>query len=567
MFRRLVSALAVLCFAASPLAAQQACPPEKLAAAIDIYARDPFGARSWRMLKGLGDPQIEPEGGYELGTSIETFVAAAAKSEPEFKLPENTYSGDCRVDYPLQVLENYQATLGTGHPYIKQWLTAQSAVFAACKSKAASDQLPPPLDFKDKPELRAAQDFDRAYQQATLTFYKDPAKSIDLFRPIGMSNSPHKATARYMMANSLARTGQHGTARSEAKAILADQSLSSVHEITQKLLGFIAHQEDTASGWTALIDDSVAVLEKPTSEIQASEKLKADYARALYDLEFMGIGPRNDNSWLDGKLPENPTLSKAILDTARKYPLIPWMIAGQTANRYFTSGSWQFIGPKWEERTSALVSGALGLVAGTPQPAREALEALSAKSDDASRSALWTKARAAMKAASDTCGQAPETASAGTLLQHAVRLSALAGQYEEAYAGLDSVPFKTAEAYAGTVLPLGQYLLGQGLLPEGRRYRDRFLTDEFLASSAWRKNDAVNLMLWFAETREAWNAALTKLESKTGLPVLNFLPVKELRALAKDSATFSAAERALFIRTAWTRLYAMGGAPDNAFTK
>ncbi len=46
--------------------------------------------------------------------------------------------------------------------------------------------------------------------------------------------------------------------------------------------------------------------------------------------DFIGIGARNDNSWLDGKLPENPTISKAIFDAARKTPMVPWMIAGQT---------------------------------------------------------------------------------------------------------------------------------------------------------------------------------------------------------------------------------------------
>ena len=153
-------------------------------------------------------------------------------------------------------------------------------------------------------------------------------------------------------------------ARKEANAILADPSLASVHEITQELLGYIANLEDTAPGWTDLIDDTIDVLEKPAKEILASEKLKADYARALYDIDFAGIRGKRDDWWLDGTLPENPTISKAIVDASRQHPIVPWMIGGQTAQGILRAAPWQFIGPKWEERTQSLVDRSLALVPG-----------------------------------------------------------------------------------------------------------------------------------------------------------------------------------------------------------
>jgi hypothetical protein len=37
---------------------------------------------------------------------------------------------------------------------------------------------------------------DRAYQEASIAFYKDKPKAIELFRAIAASDSPHKAAAR-----------------------------------------------------------------------------------------------------------------------------------------------------------------------------------------------------------------------------------------------------------------------------------------------------------------------------------------------------------------------------------
>ena len=60
--------------------------------------------------------------------------------------------------------------------------------------------------------------------------------------------------------------------------------------------------------------------------------------------------------------------------------------------------------------------------------AADMLKALAAKPDDATRADLWSKAKSAIDAAEKSCGTAPETAAAGFLLNHAVRLSALGGQ-------------------------------------------------------------------------------------------------------------------------------------------
>ena len=574
MFRRIVSLIALLAFSSTPLLAQTACPdgsarnPGKISEAIDRYAREPFSARTYRMLKGLGDPMIEPNyGGYSSWQDADAFRKMVTEIAPEAKQP-NYYGYECRLGYPREVLEKRIADLGKTSPYVRQWITVQMAVLAACGGEKIAD-LPGPMTDQETP-IQILQDADRTYQAASLVFYTDRAKALGLYKTIGGSDSPHKAAARYMVANILANGKQLVEARAEANAILADPSLASVHGITQELIGYIANLEDTASGWSELINNTVGVLDKPAKDILASPKLSADYGRALNDIDFVGIRGKSDDWWLDGTLPEKPTISKSIVDAARRHPMVSWMIGGQSAQNYYTSAPWQFIGPKWEARTQSLVDRSLALVQGTPPLAKDVFDALKAKPDDATRKALWDKAQAATKSADESCGSAPETAAAGTLLTHAVRLSALAGKFDEAYAQLDAYPFKSSIAYTqNTLLPLGQYLLGQGMVEEARTFRDHLLNDDLWAAlkdDEGTRNVLAEISMWAAEDRAQWDKALARHSLKTGQALLNFLPAKDLRAMAKDDAMFTPEERALFVRTAWTRLYARGRAPDKSFT-
>jgi hypothetical protein len=574
MSRRILSLIALTAFSATPLLAQTACPDgaprdaQKISQSVDLYAREPFSARTYRVLKGLGDPMIDPDYGsyssWQDGDALKKLIVEIA---PDAKLP-NSYGYECRLGYPREVLEKRIADLGKTSPYVKQWVTVQLAVLAACDGEKIAE-LPGPLADQQSP-VKELQEADRAYQSASLAFYTDRAKALDLYKAIGASNSPHKGAARYMVANILANGKQLADARSEAKAILADPSLKSVHGIAQELLGYIANLEDTAPGWSALINDTIDVLEKPAQEIKASPDLAKAYGRALYDVDFVGIRGKSDDWWLDGKLPENPTISKAIVDATRQHAMAAWMIGGQTTQDYYERAPWQFIGPKWELRTQTLVDRTLALTSGTPPLAKDVLEALKAKPDDASRKALWDKAQAAAKAANDSCGSAPETAATGAFLAHATRLSALAGKFDEAYDGLAAYPFKASATFSQrALLPLGQYLLGQGMVQEARRFRDRLLGDELWA--ALKEDDGTRdtlaqLAMWAAEDRAQWDKALAHHAQKTGLPILNFLPAKDLRAMAKNESLFTPEERALLVRTAWTRTYARGAAPEKSFT-
>ncbi len=243
-----------------------------------------------------------------------------------------------------------------------------------------------------KPELAKLQQQDRAYQEATIAFYRDKPKAITLFKAIGGSDSPHKASARYNVANLLANGKSLVEARAEARAILADQSLASVHAITKELLGYIANLEDTAQGWTDLINDTTAIIEQPATAITASDETKNEYAFALNDIGYVGVDAKKDDWWLDGKLPENPTLSKALVDTARTNPMVLWMMAGKSADQYGSAMPWAVDGRKVARpivRNDHEGHGACHPPRDMPKGARDMLLALTANPGDATRPALW----------------------------------------------------------------------------------------------------------------------------------------------------------------------------------
>ena len=94
MSRRIVPLIAFVAFSATPLFAQDACPDgaprdaQKISQAVDLYAREPFSARSYRVLKGLGDPMIDPDyGGYSSWESADALKKLIAEIIPDAKQP------------------------------------------------------------------------------------------------------------------------------------------------------------------------------------------------------------------------------------------------------------------------------------------------------------------------------------------------------------------------------------------------------------------------------------------------------------------------------------------------
>jgi hypothetical protein len=547
----------------SPALAQSTCAPEKLRSAIDTYANEPFSARAWRKMTGLGDPGVEAasfdSASYATGEewrklATEVLPGSEALANPNY---------NCRLSYPLEILKQRIATFGKTSDYVRQWASGQESVIRSCGSGAV---VPVPVSAPPanlKPADLDLLKFDRAYQDASVLFYAKPADAAVAFKAIATSNSPHKAAARYNVANILANAKNVVSARAEAQAILNDPSLSSVHDITRDLLGYMANLEDTASAWSELIDRNVTVLGRSAKAIVGNAKAEGEMARALYDMEYGGVTAKRDDWWITNTLPENATLSKALADAARKHPMVMWMMAGQSVYKPTTQAPWAMMGPTWVSWTTSYVDRAMALqTTGLPVIPKVALESLKSGSDDAARANLWNDATSAADKAQASCGEASETAAVALLALQATRVSAQANRYDEIYIKLRQLKLEGTSTLRLKVLPkLMQHILATGNVEEGRRLRDAFITDQLLAEfkepDLWQRAPYADYLAWVAEDEAAFMKAVKLMDQKLSPRIFNLLPASKLRALA-DDGVFSPAQKALLKRAAWTRNYARG---------
>jgi hypothetical protein len=560
-----------LCFAfiatsmlVTPVMAQGTCKPELLNAAVDAYATAPFEAPAWRKLTGLGDPRLDASSyAYDNYNQVEEWRKVVGTVVTGNSTLDNP-GYNCRIGYPLETLKSRIATYGVKSDYVQQWLKGQEQVLRACAAEAGavlSDDAPP---ANLKPDQIALLKQDRDYQKASILFYWNPQAAIPEFKTIAASNSPHKAAARYNVANILANAKNVVAARAEAKAILADAALSSVHVITRELLGYISNIEDTAQGWSEIIDGTVETLSQPMAAVTASDTAKSAYVKALYDVGYAGVANKKDDWWVTNTLPADATLSKALADAARKHPMVLWMMAGQSVNQPYTQAPWALVGDTWQTWATSYVDRAEALQAKPlPDLAKRVLDSLKAKTDDASRAGVWSQALDAAMKAGVSCGDAPDTAAVTQLAMQAVRVSAMANRYDEIYANLPKLKLENSKSLRETILPkLMQHILATGNVEEGRRLRDTLLTDGFLNGLAGQDQSAQRdvfgqFMTVVAEDEAQWTKALGFTNEKLIPKILNFLPSEKLGVLG-DNAMFSQEQRALLKRAAWVRNYARG---------
>src|SRR5215212_4762392 len=205
--------------------AQTQCPDGKprdeqaISRTVDSYFNEPFGVRTWRMLNGLGDPGLEPGfTGENQWRDREEWNALVTKLSPAQAGAEVGYG--CRIGHALALLKQRVTHLGEHHPYVVHWIAVQSAMLRACGEENSAMSLPEPLPINGESQqdrdIRSLKAFDRAYQQASLNFYRrNYSDAIAAYRTIAASTSPHRGVARYMIANSLANAGRLEEARTE----------------------------------------------------------------------------------------------------------------------------------------------------------------------------------------------------------------------------------------------------------------------------------------------------------------------------------------------------------------
>jgi hypothetical protein len=571
---RLVLTTSLLISTTLPSLAAAICTPELFKASIDAFATEPFGARAWRQLNGLGDPAISSESYADNSWSErDEWRKLLAELAPEnLGLADPAY--ECRVGYPLQVLKDRITKFGKSSVYVKQWLYGQGRVVAACSSVTVPPEAQPLAAGTLKADEETLLKFDNAYQQASVAFYTNKTEAAVLFKAIANSSSPHKAAARYNIANLLANGKDLAGARTEAKSILADPSLAGMHGPARALLGYISNLEDTPQGWTELIDNTVATLSQPAAEITKNAETKTAYAKALFDIDYAGVTKKQDDWWVTNTLPQDATLSKALADSARKHPMVTWMMAGQTINAPSNLAPWALVDQKWQDWSRSFVDRAIALLPPDKQLQslpKLVLESLKPATTDASRADLWSKAQQAADKAHTDCDAAPESAAVSILTLQAVRASALAGRYDEIYDRLPKLKLDATLTLRDVVLPkLMQHILASGNIGEGRLLRDRLLIAPTVMTfkspdEDYQRNIYGAFLSWVAEDEAQWLKAQALQIEKLGNTIFNLLPAKNLRGLA-DSEIFSTEQKALLKRAAWTRNYAIGQANSSKTT-
>lgn len=585
MFRAAPPLIALL-FAISPVALRAqptAVPPGRIVTAIDHYFTNPREPGTYRALAGMGDPDLGGwSEGYEPMPERQQRLLAAMLADPrpidrDFWYPR---PGMCRTEYALSVAEARAERFGDDHPYVRQWLRVQRAVFAPCRDvnswqmreaermrPAPPSSIPPPIATDDR-AIAQLQRFDRAYQAAALLFYRRDPAAERAFRAIARSDSPHAPVARYMLAAlpvrdlehfSYSDDGQSEAGRraeaglAEARAILADPALREAHPLAQGLIGYIGYHTGDAEVRAAQVDSVLDALEAPIARIAADPVAAERYSRAFADVRWLHGAFDDPAWWLNGAVPADMTASRAMAEQARTRPLAAWLLFQQSpwerqpwaALRPYESGDWRL-------REYA-----------TGQSEREPGRA-------------WSVLRASFEPGYDPAGWAElddlrEAALAGptdqrlaalaTLFYHRTRAALMypaVGEYyqplakqtgfTEALARVETWPWKDSVHYRKLVSDMLAFLVAEGRLAEARTLRDRLdpRGDGF---------DTRIALLLLAEDEDRLAAEIAAAPD-SGQELVNLMSGAALARLAARE-DLPRAVRARFARTAWARLYAL----------
>jgi hypothetical protein len=570
----------VFLFSAVPAAAQDPAEPPRdpIAERIDRYRFNPRAPGTYRALAGLGDPDADsaPEPSEPVSSRQRSLLA---RMLPDQRPIDSEYwwanPGECRIDYALRVAEARAARLGASHPYIDQWLRTQRAVFSACRPDQWSSTepprparaLPPPL-ATDDPAIARLQREDRAYQDASLLFYRGDPGARAAFAAIARTASPHARIARYMVAASNVRAsdfyggsspGDDRTnlgagarrALADARAILADPDLGEIHGLAQGLIGFLGWHIRDEPIRRAQMDATLDALEAPIARIRRDEGARDRYDRAVADIPWLQRGFEDPAWWLRGTAPADASTSRAMAAEARTRPLAafllfpvpaserkPW-IRGQS--RY---GPWYLLVEHAEAQTERETGEAWALIQ----------DSLTDHYEPHQWAAFDTLVREIRADPTDR-----RLAAVATRFYHAVRRALMynaepgqrAAAFREALARVESWPWRDSRHHRELVFDMLRYLVARGRLAEARQLRDR--TDP-------RHSDyygATTPMLLLLAENEGQLAREVAALPERGQELLNLLSTRALARLAARREV-PLEVRARFARVAWTRLYALG---------
>ena len=591
--------VAALLHAAHPAAA--ACfPPDKVIERMDEYFSKPRGVATYRALAGLGDPAIEPfsysESFHPDGEDEQALMQRMLPSDST-EMGGSHYSwietGQCRPGYALQTARARIARLGSGHPYVAHWFKAQRAAFTACAGRDPPLQaIPAPIPLSDPSVARLQRD-DRAYQAASQLFYRESPAAAGAFRRIAASSSEHAPMARYMMLAIKAEwpplkpaAGSRpagverqvppivgperlpvpvGEVLADARSILADWRLASIHALTQGLVGSLGYLSDYETPGYSYPDRGLAAhapeirgeqvrltleaLQVPMERLRADSVARERYARALADIDKLHGDFPDPIWWLTGAAPVKAFASRAMAAAAKTDRLAAWVLAPKSP---YEHRSWvraegeRGFGDEWN----------FFLHDAQEAPDSAAWEAAEASLGRGHGPRRWPDPEMARV---QRCADEASLAALPTLFYHRVRHGLMGGPltedpertFGEVLSRLESWPWQDSRHYREAVAAALRYLIGVGRIGDARRLRDRLaLKDEYGSHY-----DLPLLLL--AEDEDRFVRQMASDPSSDRPVLFNLLSTAALTRLA-GRGDVPAEERSRFARVAWSRLYAMG---------
>ncbi len=571
-------------FALTPHTACAAAPPANdIGSRIDYYFSEPRSPETFRALSGMGlpagatIPDSYPEARlWNAGTADRELLqrlfpylnAAAQYWHPDF--------GACRPEAPLQQFKDRLAQLGADHPYVAQWLLTERAVLSVCQLKSKkvtiAPVLPPPIETAD-PAIALLQTQDRAYQHAAMLFYRgDRGKALAEFAAIAADQaSPNRPLAAYMVlairAGSGADTSSDIRPASNAvvqspeeslkaiQAVLAEPSLQSIHAMAAGLIGWIAANGTDPSAFAAQLDEAISALTMPTDRIDHCPQCLKRYEAALSDIDFLqhNIFYRRADlpDWvLTGKLPPEYRTSAALAALAKTEPMAAWVAFPTDAYR---DHAWALAAKtRQSEAVRAYLDrkSASGASADCPwlheNPATDATTLLGLVDNELAR----------LKTGTDV----EEHAAALSFDYYNLIRRLLMDtddrrdHFKIALRQLADFPYKGTMMYSRTIDDSLQYLMTAGRLTDARRLRDALKLDR---PDGWPPyTSSAGALMVLAEDEDHLLRVLATAPSYQR-EYLNHLPTAKLWHLAAQDE-LSRGQRALFVRAAWSRDYAMG---------
>lgn len=278
--------------------------------------------------------------------------------------------------------------LGTASAVLKDWVTAQDAVFSNCGGEGPRT-VPQPLP----PSAPALARADRAYQIASALFYSGSyAEAETAFREIARDPaSPWSSLAPYLAVRAIIRRATvtsgsvdrdlMGKARKELETILADPAKKKIHEPSRRLLAFTLLRSDPAS---AAAEKSKEVLAKGAGAALMSSL--DDYTYALDTLPSpVPESLRKDEltDWILTFQAETDEARARAFTRWNQTKSLPWLVAGLSKATPAAPEASALIeaGKKVSPSSAAFVMVAFHLArleagAEKPREARERLDAL-----------------------------------------------------------------------------------------------------------------------------------------------------------------------------------------------